>query len=177
MPDNETSTVQAIFADHFGRIRELVHSLTDGLTQPVGSYRPDADANSVDWLLWHLSRVQDDHIAGITGTEQAWTAQGWHEKFGLPFEPKAHGYGHSSQDVGRVQVSAELLEGYHVAVHEATLSYVETLTPQELGRVVDTRWDPPVTAGVRLVSLIGDCLQHAGQAAYVRGLAERAELG
>lgn len=171
-----TTTLRAVFTDHFGRIRELVQGLTEGLSDKVGAYRPDTDANSVDWLIWHLTRIEDDHIAGITGEEQVWTAGGWHERFGLPFAPEAHGYGHSSADVAKVRVPAELLDGYHAAVHEATLRYVDSLTVEELDRVVDSHWDPPVTAGVRLVSVIGDCLQHAGQAAYVRGLAQRAGI-
>jgi hypothetical protein len=40
----------------------------------------------------------------------------------------------------------------------------------ELDRVVDRRWDPPVTMGVRLISIADDCLQHVGQASYLRGL-------
>ena len=51
--------------------------------------------------------------------------------------------------------------------------YAQRLTDADLGRIVDERWDPPVTLGVRLISVISDGLQHAGQAAYVRGLAER----
>ena len=55
-------------------------------------------------------------------------------------------------------------------MHQLTLAYLSRVTSEELDRVVDRRWDPPVTAGVRLVSVVGDCLQHLGQAAYVRGL-------
>ncbi len=168
-----TTALRDVFTDHFGRIRELVQDLTNGLSDQVGAYRPDVEANSIDWLVWHLTRVQDDHVAGIAGTEQVWTAHGWYERFGLPFPPAVHGYGQPSDDVAAVQVPAELLDGYHAEVHAASLAYVRTLTAGELARVVDARWSPPVTAAVRLVSLIGDCLQHAGQAAYVRGLAER----
>ncbi len=177
MADDSSAALREIFTDHFGRIRELVQQLTDGLTDAGGTYRPDPDANSIYWLIWHLSRVQDDHVAGLAGTEQAWTARGWTERLSLPFPPEAHGYGHSSSDVAKVRVPADLLAGYHADVHAASLAYVGRLTAQELARVVDTRWDPPVTAAVRLVSLIGDCLQHAGQAAYVRGLARRAGVG
>jgi hypothetical protein len=174
--DGSDDAVRAVFADQFGRIRELVANLTDGLSDAAGAWRPDPDANSIDWLLWHLSRVQDDHVAGLAGTDQVWTAQGWYERFDLPFPPEAHGYGQNSADVGQVRVPAGLLDGYHAEVHAASLAYVQTLTADELARVVDTRWDPPVTAAVRLVSLLGDCLQHAGQAAYVRGLAVRAGI-
>jgi hypothetical protein len=117
--------------------------------------------------------VADDHVAEVAATDQVWTSAGWYERFGLPFPPEAHGYGHSSADVGTVKVTADLLAGYHDAVVEAVLFYVATLTPRDLDRVVDERWDPPVTLGVRLVSVINEVNQHLGQAAYVRGLLER----
>lgn len=103
--------------------------------------------------------------------EQVWTAQGWVDRFGLDLPRDAMGYGHSSADVGKVRASAELLAGYYRAVHAMTLDYVDTLTDGELARVVDDNWDPPVTASVRLVSVIDDCAQHLGQAAYLRGIA------
>jgi hypothetical protein len=58
-------------------------------------------------------------------------------------------------------------------VRERTSAYLATLTPGDLDRVVDERWDPPVTLGVRLISIADDEIQHAGQAAYARGLLER----
>lgn len=174
MSDDTTHAVQDMVADHFGRIREAVQQLTDGLSDEVAGWRPDPEANSIAWLVWHLTRIQDDHVAGLAGTDQVWTTGGWHDRFGLPFPPEAHGYGQSSEEVAQVRVPAELLDGYHADVHRACLEFARTLTPRSLERVVDDSWDPPVTASVRLVSLTGDCLQHLGQAAYVRGLAERA---
>jgi DNA-directed RNA polymerase specialized sigma24 family protein len=168
------AAVRELLRDHFGRIRELVQETCAGLSEAVGTYRPDPDANTVDWLVWHVARVQDDHIADLAGVEQVWTADGWYRRFGLPFEPAAHGYGQTSEEVAAVVVTGDLLDGYQAAVHRATLSYLDGITVEELARIVDTRWDPPVTAAVRIVSVIGDCLQHLGQAAYVRGLAERA---
>ncbi|MGH3586768.1 MAG: mycothiol transferase, partial [Pseudonocardia sp.] len=128
----------------------------------------------VAWLVWHLARVQDDHVADVAGTEQRWTAGGWAERFGLPFAVADTGYGHSAEEVGAVRVDAELLAGYLADVHAATVAYLDTVTADDLDRVVDTHWDPPVTLGVRLVSVVADDLQHVGQAAYVRGLARRA---
>ena len=163
--------VKQILVDAFGRVRELVIDLTDDLTEETASYRPDPEANSIAWLIWHLSRVQDDHLADLAQVEQVWPE--WRERFGLPFNTRATGYGHSPKDVAAVRVSSKLLGAYHQAVHELTLRYVDGITAAELDRIVDTRWDPPVTAAVRLVSVIGDTMQHLGQAAYVRGLAER----
>jgi hypothetical protein len=163
-----------VLTDAFERVRHTTHRAVDGLTPEALLYRPDADANSIAWLVWHLTRIQDDHVAGVAGTEQIWTAQGWLEKFGLPLPPSDTGYGHSSADVAAVRVtSKDLLLGYHDAVHEHTLAFLRTLGPDDLDRIVDRSFDPPVSLGVRLVSVVDDCMQHGGQAAYVRGLTER----
>ena len=165
-----------VLSDAFERVRGIAHRTVEGLDADLLVFRPDDEANSIAWLVWHLTRIQDDHVADAAATEQIWTSQGWYERFGLPFDPSATGYGHSSDDVAAVQVSSgDLLLGYYDAVHEHTLAYVRTLVPDDLDRIVDESWDPPVSLGVRLVSVISDNLQHAGQAAYVRGLAERRE--
>jgi uncharacterized damage-inducible protein DinB len=164
-------TIAELLADAFGRIREEVHNAVDGLTADQLAFRPGPDANSIGWLAWHLARVQDDHVADAAGLEQVWLAGGWADRFGLPFDPADHGFGHDSAQVDLVRVSsAELLTGYYDAVHEQSLRYVRDLTDADLDRIVDTRWDPPVTLGVRLISVIDDDVQHAGQAAYLRGL-------
>jgi uncharacterized damage-inducible protein DinB len=163
-----------LLVDAFGRIREIVHGVVDGLTPEQLAFRVDSDANTIAWLVWHLTRIQDDHIAGVAETEQVWTSGGWVERFGLPFNREAHGYGHSPEDVAAVQVaSGDLLTRYYDAVHERTIRFVRGVTDAGLSRVVDDYWDPPVTLGVRLVSVISDDLQHAGQAAFIRGVIER----
>jgi hypothetical protein len=164
---------KALLNDSFDRIGDLVVEVTQGLTEDLATYRPDAAANSIAWLLWHLSRIQDDHVAHVAGVDQVWPR--WRERFGLPFKAFDTGYGHDAAAVGAVRVSADLLAGYHADVQAMTLNYLQSLTAEEMQRVVDRRWDPPVTVSIRLVSVIGDCLQHLGQAAYVRGLAERRE--
>jgi uncharacterized damage-inducible protein DinB len=155
-----------VLIDAFERIRGVVGQVVDGLDADELGYRPDRDSNSIAWLVWHLTRIQDDHIADVAGTEQCWTAEGWADRFGLPFEPTATGYGQSSDEV-------ELLTGYYDAVHQRTLDFVRGIDASELDRVVDESWDPPVTLGVRLISVIGDDLQHAGQAAFLRGIVTR----
>jgi uncharacterized damage-inducible protein DinB len=159
-----------LLGDAFDRIREEVHHAVDGLSTGQLAFRADGDANSIAWLVWHLTRVQDDHVCAVAQTEQAWTSQGWAERFALPFGRLATGYEHSSSEVAAVRVSAELLTGYHDAVYEATSRYVRTLDDTDLPRVVDESWDPPVTLAVRLISVISDDLQHVGQAAFIRGL-------
>ncbi len=167
------TTSAEILGDAFGRIRELVEQTVEGLDIDQLSWRVDDDANTIAWLVWHLTRVQDGSIASAAGTDQAWNADGWSERFALPFDDGATGYGQSTAEVGAVNVSAELLVGYHEAVSRRTAAYVGTLDEHSLDRVIDTRFDPPVTVAVRLVSIISDELQHAGQAAFVRGVVVR----
>jgi hypothetical protein len=140
-------------------------------------WRPDGEANTVAWLVWHFTRVQDDHLAKAFGRQQAWHEEGWADRFRLPSGPDETGYGQSPADVGRFVASADLLRGYHEAVATGSGEWVSTLNEPDLARIVDDRWDAPVTLGVRLVSVIADDLQHVGQAANVRGLAERAGAG
>ncbi|MHC3469959.1 mycothiol transferase [Streptomyces sp. 7R007] len=160
-----------ILIDGYGRIQEEVHAVVEGLGPDALTARPSPDANSIAWLVWHLTRVQDDHVADAFGLDQVWLTQDWHKRFGLDLPSHDTGYGHSAAKVAKVQVdSADLLTGYYDAVHEQTLGVLGDLAADDLQRVVDERWDPPVTLGVRLVSVLSDDLQHVGQAAYVRGL-------
>jgi len=165
--------VTELLVDAIGRVRNAVHHAVDGLSPEQLAFRADAEANTVAWLVWHLTRIQDDHIADVAGRDQAWTADGWAKRFDLPFDASATGYGHDADEVAAVVAPAELLTAYYDAVHEQTLRYLAGLTADDLDAVVDTSWDPPVTLGVRLVSVLNDDLQHAGQAAFLRGLIER----
>jgi Protein of unknown function (DUF664) len=162
-----------LLVDGFGRVREVVHDVLDGLGDADLLYRADPEANSICWQVWHLTRVQDDHIAGAGDLEQVWFSEGWAERFGLPLDPADIGYGHSSDDVAVVRAPADLLAAYHDATYEQTIEYLRLLTDADMDTIVDRNWDPPVTRGARLISVLVDDLEHAGQAAFIRGLTER----
>ena len=164
-----------LLTDAFQRIVEGGAAVVDGLDESQLTHRPGPDANSIAWLVWHLARVQDDHLAVMAGVAQVWTEQGFEERFDLPFDESDIGFGHESDDVAKVHAPAELLVDYLRAVHAQTVTFLAGLTDDDLDRVVDERWDPPVTLGARLVSVLNDDAQHLGQAAYVRGLQEAAE--
>jgi len=165
--------VTQLLADALGRVREQMPELVDGLSDDDLAWRPDPEANSIAWLVWHLTRIEDDHISHLAGTEQAWATDGWAERFALPFDVREHGYSMSPADVGKVRVSGDLLAGYYEAVAARSAAYVATVEPDDLDRVVDEAWDPPVTAGVRLVSVVNEVNAHLGQAQYLRGMLER----
>jgi hypothetical protein len=163
-----------LLTDAVQRVGQGVHRLVQGADDALLSYRPDPDANTVAWLVWHLTRGQDAQIADVYGLEQVWTSGGWSKRFGLPFSQGATGYGQSSDEVAAVRVDPQLLLGYYDATQDVTLARIAATSDADLDRVVDTRWDPPVTLGVRLISIIDDDVKHLGQAEYVKGLAQRA---
>ena len=166
----DADAARELLRDSFTRIIEHVQDLTDDLTDEVSIFRPTSTANSIAWLIWHSARIQDVQLAAICGIDQVWFSGDWVDRFNLDLPRDAHGYGHTPEEVGKVRVPADLLAGYYHAVHKMTLEYIAGVTPEELARVVDENWDPPVTASARLVSIYDDCMQHLGQAAYVRGI-------
>lgn len=178
----------AVFLDGFGRQPELVEAALDGLSEDELAHQIAPDANTVAWLVWHTARMQDVQIAGLAQalgrpeasgvTEQVWTAGGFREQFDLPLHSSDGrygdmGYGDSPEQVAAVRAPAELLTAYHGAVHQRTVDVIASLVNEEYAAVVDEQWDPPVTALVRLVSVLDDAAQHLGQAAFVRGVIER----
>jgi uncharacterized damage-inducible protein DinB len=160
-----------MLTDAFGRLPALVREAVRDLPPEQLRWAPADGANSIGWLVWHLTRIQDHHVSELLGTDQVWIGAGWAGRFGLESDPQNTGYGHSVNEVGAVRPeSAAALVDYYDAVAPRTMGLLAEVTAEQLDRVVDRRWEPPVTLGVRLVSVLGDSLQHIGQAAYVRGL-------
>jgi uncharacterized damage-inducible protein DinB len=163
--------VNELLNETFDRLPDLVRSAVEDLTPEQLRWSPAPGANSVGWLVWHLTRVQDHHVAELLGQDQIWVKGDWARRFDLDADPSNTGYGHSPKQAAAVRPdSFQTLIDYYEAVADRTRGLLRDLTPEDLDRVVDKRWDPPVTLGVRLVSIANDDVQHVGQAAYVRGL-------
>jgi uncharacterized damage-inducible protein DinB len=163
--------VNDLLTDMFDRLPDLVRTAVEGLTPEQLAWAPTPGANTVGWLVWHLTRIQDHHVSELLGQDQVWVSDDWSSRFHLAADPNDTGYGHSPQQVAAVRPDSDRsLIDYFEAVAARTRQLLGRVTPDDLDRVVDRRWNPPVTLGVRLVSVINDDVQHAGQAAYVRGL-------
>jgi hypothetical protein len=163
--------VRELLRDSFTRLIEHVDEITAGLTEEQANYRPSPDTNSIAWLIWHSARVQDVQLAPIADVEQVWTHGGWVDRFGLDLPRNDTGYGHGPEQIVKVRAPVELLSGYYHDVHKMTLEFVAGVAADDLARIVDRNWDPPVTASARIVSIIDDCAQHLGTAAYLVGIA------
>jgi uncharacterized damage-inducible protein DinB len=163
-----------LIVDGLNRVEEDLVRALEGLTAEQLAYQPVETSNSIAWLAWHIARVEDDHVSELAGQAQAWVDERWHERFGKPADPSDTGFGYTPDQVAQIRPEGpQVLVDYYLAVHRRSIAYLERLTCGDMDRVIDTRWDPPVTAGVRLMSVINDCTQHVGQIAYVRGLIEK----
>ncbi len=162
--------VSGVYLELYGRIPPLAERAVKDLTPAQLSQLPADGTNPIGWLVWHLARVQDHHMAELMDGPQIWERGDWAARFGLTPDPANIGYGHRPADVSAVQPDGpDSLLRYLDAVQARTVDYLRTLDDAALDRIVDRRWDPPVSLGVRLVSIADDSLQHVGQACYLRG--------
>lgn len=166
--------VREVLEDAVGRVDENVPAVVSDLSAEQLAWVPGPGANSIGWLVWHLARVQDSHVTELLGGDEVWASGDWAKRFGLDPDPENTGYGHRADEVAAVRADGpEALTDYYDAVRARFGEVLATVDADGLDRIVDRNWDPPVTLGVRLVSIIDDCAQHVGQAAYVRGLLDR----
>ena len=160
---------QTLTVNIFDNLSKVLGRTLDGLTQEELDQQPAHDSNSIGWLIWHILRGQDLGIAGLMGDEQLWIREGWHAKFNRPPEPMDFGLGHTPEDLAAFKSPGiKTLLGYQQAVLEQTRRYLNALSESELDRKLDHPVFP--TVGARIIAIISDNLQHAGQAGYVRGL-------
>lgn len=164
--------VAGVYQELYGRIGPLAERAVIGLSADQLAHSPEPGTNTIGWLIWHLTRVQDHHVAELLDTEQLWLGDDWADRFGVEPDPDNIGYGHSREQMEAIRPNGPgLLLDYFAAVMAHTdEKLLSSLTPDALDRIVDRRWDPPVSLGVRLVSVADDSLQHVGQACYLRGL-------
>ena len=163
--------ISELLQELYGRIAPLSRDAVDGLDAAALNARPTPTTNHIGWLVWHTARVLDHQVCEVAGMRQVWVDGNHAERVGMNPDSADHGYGHTPEQVAAVRPQSpdDVLEYLNV-VDARTREYLGTLNGADLDRVVDTSYDPPVTLGVRLVSVADDCLQHAGQAAYLRGL-------
>lgn len=168
-------TLAEILIDALSRSRERFDraladvTLEQANTPPVPDVAPRT--NSLTWLAWHTARELDTQVAPLAGIEPVWITGGHRERFALTLPDDTEDWHHTPDQAAQVVVSdLGLLFAYLDDAYALATTYLRGLTPQVLDDVVDSSWDPPVTRGVRLASIIDDAAQHSGQAVYTRRL-------
>lgn len=163
-----------VLIDLARRPQNAAEALRGALTPALLNAHPQHD-NSIAWLLWHAAREIDEQLALISGEEQVWTSAGFADRFGLRVGSHEHGYGHTPAQARAIIVhDPDLLIDHITAVVEAQVAFLTALEAGELSRIVDERWDPPVTLAARMISMSVDAAEHIGQAAYGAGMHELA---
>ena len=144
-----------VILDGLDRIRNVLRRTLDGLTLEEMHRQPSADTNSIAWLAWHLTRVQDNGISGLAAWEQAWISQKWHAMFHMEPDPDNEGVGHTPAQAAAFRApSVQSLLDYHESVIQQSKAYVTRLAPADFDRQLnEPEWQPPPTVGVRLVSV------------------------
>ena len=152
------------------RPAEAAQRLRASLSSEVLNAHLGDHDNSVAWLLWHTGREIDVQTADLAGTSEAWSHEGYAQLTGIGAVGDGLGLGHTTGEAREITSDqGDALVDYVAAATDALLAYISTLTDADLDEVIDENWDPPVTRGVRLVSIIDDAAQHVGQAAYAVG--------
>ena len=170
MPVQAVELAKAVF----DRNEAILVQALDGLDDDALHRRVGPDSNPIGWLMWHLSRVQDNHLLAMEGKEHAWISEGWNERFGRgSHTPADRGRGHSSDEVAAFRLpGVETLVAYYKAVRGHADAFLDSLTEPDLDRQVPNLTDDggTIPMHVRLEMCLVDTLQHSGQIAYLRGL-------
>ncbi len=156
----------------YDNIQKTLERILEGLTEEDLNWQPKPDSNSIGWLVWHLSRVQDSFVASLMVEEQVWIRDKWHSRFGRAADARDTGGGQTPQDLAKFKSpDTKTLLDYHRAVVSRSKNYISILSEADLDKTIpDPRFQPPPTVGTRLTMMLSDGLQHTGQAGYVRGL-------
>jgi len=141
----------------------------DGLTQEEAAWRPNAECNSIAFILWHMTRVEDFFVNRVIQREnELYEAEGWREKLGTP--PKETGYQYAAEQLQTWPVpQLEVLRGYASSVIEKTLAFLKSVPPQKLSEVPHPDRSPD-SIGATLGHISTEIALHVGQIAYLRGV-------
>ncbi len=154
------------------RNEAILFEALDGLGPEELHRQPGPDSNPIGWLMWHLTRVQDNHLSAMEGTEHVWVSGRWYERFGRSDDASDRGRGHTSDEVREFRSpDVDVLLGYYKAVRGRTDAFLGAVSAEDLDKPVQNlAGDGTVPMRVRLEMTVVDNIQHSGQIAYLRGL-------
>ena len=143
----------------------------DGLTPAELRWQPSLQANHINWLVWHIGRVEDGWMNEyLRETDTLWASEGWADRFNLPHERS--GYGDTAEDIAAFpEIPMPDLLAYLETVRQSTVALLGTLTEEDLPQTRTTpRTESPPTVVWTLAHVLIENAQHVGQVAYIRGM-------
>ena len=150
---------------------EGLEAALDGLTDDELRYQPALHANFIEWIVWHMARVEDRWVnLVLRQDEDIWVTRGWYERFGM-----------ASDDYGREDTAEKMramprtdineMMQYYREAREVTLEHLDSMSLEDLDRLfLHPRRGIEVTGAWVLGHILVEESQHLGQVAYLRGL-------
>jgi len=151
-----------------GENTEYVMRAVKDLTTVELAYRPAPHSNSIAFLCWHVTRVEDLWISRLTGRKHLYETAGWYQKFGTAAEDFGFGYGVAELDAYKAP-PMEVVMGYAMAVRQQTVDYIKGLDLDTLDEVKDFG-HRQASIGWALAHLVDEVGEHSGQIGYLRGI-------
>ena len=141
----------------------------DDLTSEELRWQATPEANTIQWILWHMFRVEDTWIQFfIQNQTEIWEHQKWTDVFDLP--TRDNGFGHTPEQVSNFPnlELAELL-AYGEEVRKRTIAYLSELESNQF-EVIPRERRPNITVADVFRQIVGEFYQHTGQIAYIKGM-------
>ena len=159
-----------ILSDMLEMSDSLVRRALEGLTDADLIKRPSDQDNTIGWLMWHKTRVEDIAFADASGEEQFWISDKWHEKFGMEPNPGQMGFRGFARtsDEPRVQ-ERKTFSATPTPFGRARLRCWRASRPRTSTRKSPPRWARPSKSGTTSGRVAADNIQHGGQICYLRG--------
>ena len=156
-----------------------LYSYLDGLTLEELNWRPNAEANSIAFIVWHTTRVEDRWFQVFCQDKpDLWTSGRWFEKLGMNEDRSP--FGLTPEDLASLPtLTIEALKSYFEAVRSETRKYLASIGPEDLeaspgrspfGGSASASPFAQFTIQRMFRQLIQEEIQHLGQVGMLRGL-------
>ena len=151
------------------RARAVTMIAIDGLTPEHFHWRPNPTANSIAFLLWHISRVEDRFTSDLRNMEEIWLTEEWHKKFAVAISENGIGWG--PEQIQDFRPAIELVVSYLQRVRNISLETISRLNISQFKEQL-TPSRPDFTVANTLQTIVYHENHHQGAIGYIRGLIE-----
>lgn len=157
----------SFISDCLEQVRIRLLGTCEGMNQEEVLWRPEPYANNIGFVLWHVTRAEDNLVMRLENGHALWVTGGWHEKFGQPVNAPDPG---DRMGLRALAIPGlPVLLGYSQAVGEQTRRLLGELTVDRLDQPIGPS-QPGQTVTANLRHLITHRNNHHGQMDYIRGL-------
>jgi hypothetical protein len=149
------------------RMRRSVAGVMKDMTPELFNWAPPGTANTISATFVHFINAEDGFIQDVLqGKPPLWESGGWSARTGIEKPPRM---GEDWSAFKKRQTEMAPLLEYQAAVWAATDSYLASLTPTELERMVKFAGGKRTVAEMLILSA-SQSHQHVGEIAALKGI-------